>query len=132
MKIKKILAVVMATAALATSALSLPASAALKGTTNTRPFAVGNGIAYASVSLGYTGNNYYGASTSSNDSSITDRWVNLLGYASDGSTVSNSSSSYSGTAATSVYAPHNCTFTGGTSTHSAKNGTVSGGTTMYF
>ena len=82
---------------MATCVAGMSASAA----TATRTFYAGTKAVTASVSLGYA--SYYGASTSCNNSSVTDRYVSLEGYVSGGGTVSDYGYSKNGTASAFCY-----------------------------
>lgn len=123
-KMKKCIAAFIAAGTMAVSIAGIQASAA----TSTRTFYAGGQPVTASVSLGYV--SYYGASTSSSSSSVTGRYVLLYGYASDGSTVSNTGYSEYGTASTSVTT--GSTFNSGRSYHSADYGSTTGSTNLYF
>ena len=123
-KIKKVAAGILAAVSMATCVAGMSASAA----TATRTFYAGTKAVTASVSLGYA--SYYGASTSCNNSSVTDRYVSLEGYVSGGGTVSDYGYSKNGTASASVTT--GSTFGSGYSSHSADYGTSGGHTTMNF
>lgn len=135
-KIKKITASIMAVAAMATSMVGISADAATMNATSKKNFYIDGYKCTATLEIGTTGN-YYGASTYSASSAITDRQVYLhcrCVYGNNSFGVEDSGSSDTGYATAQIYAPTNYSFITGTggSSHNARHGSNSGSTYFSF